>query len=96
MAQSIKIKIAGREYPFQVTSEDQEHYMRLAADDVNETLATYSQKFPDKELADKLVFVALIETMARLRFQKKAALAEQEANSLGSELKAYLESVSKK
>jgi len=95
MAQSIKIKIAGKEYPFQVTSEEMEHYMRLAAEDVNETLGTYSAKFPDKELSDKLVFVALIETIGKLKALKKADTGDRELKSLGSALQSYLDSVSK-
>lgn len=95
MAQSIKIKIAGKEYPFQVTSEEQEHYMRIAADDVNETLGNYSARFPDKELADKLVFVALIEAISKLKALKRLDTSDRELKSLGSALRSYLGSVEK-
>ena len=71
MAQSIKIKVAGKEFPFQVTSEEMEHYMRRAADDVNEVLGSYTARFPDKELEDRLVFVALIEAIDKLKALKK-------------------------
>ena len=95
MAQSIKIKVAGTEYPFQVTSEEAEHYMRLAAEDVNDTLGNYSSRFPDKELADKLVFVALIEAIGKLKALKKLDTNDRELKSLGSALRSYLDSVSK-
>ncbi|MBQ7269173.1 MAG: cell division protein ZapA [Bacteroidales bacterium] len=95
MAQSIKIKVAGKEYPFQVTSEEAEHYMRLAAEDVNDTLGNYSSRFPDKELADKLVFVALIEAIGKLKALKKLDTNDRELKSLGSALRSYLDSVSK-
>lgn len=95
MAQSIKIKIAGKEYPFQVTSEEQEHYMRLAADHVNEVLGRYTTQFPDKELADRLVFVALVEAIDKLKALKKLDTNSRELKSLGSALQSYLESVEK-
>lgn len=95
MAQSIKIKVAGKEFPFQVTSEEMEHYMRLAADDVNETLGSYTARFPDKELEDRMVFVALIEAIGKLKAMKKLDTNEKELKSLGSALQSYLESVEK-
>lgn len=95
MAQSITIKIAGKEYPFQVTSEEMEHYMRLAADHVNETLGNYSARFPDKELADKLVFVALIEAIDKLKAMKRLDTSDRELKTLGSALQSYLDSVEK-
>lgn len=95
MAQSIKIKVAGKEFPFQVTSEEMEHYMRLAADDVNETLGSYTARFPDKKLEDRMVFVALIEAIGKLKAMKKLDTNEKELKSLGSALQSYLESVEK-
>lgn len=93
MAQSIKIKIAGKEYPFQVTSQEMEHFMRLAAEDVNAMLQNYSGKFPDKEMIDKLIFVALIEAIGKLKAQKQLDTSSKALESLGSGLKAYLDSV---
>lgn len=93
MAQSIKIKIAGKEYPFQVTSQEMEHFMRLAAEDVNAMLQNYSGKFPDKEMTDKLIFVALIEAIGKLKAQKQLDTSSKALESLGSGLKAYLDSV---
>ena len=95
MAQSITIKVAGKEFPFQVTSEETEHYMRLAADNVNELLGRYTTQFPDKELADRLVFVALIEAIDKLKALKKLDTNSRELKSLGSALQSYLESVEK-
>ncbi len=95
MGQSIKIKVAGREYPFQVPTEEAEHYMRLAAEDVNEALGNYSTRFPDKELVDKLVFVAMIEAIDKLKALKKLDTSDRELRSLGGALQSYLESVTK-
>ena len=69
--------------------------MRLAAEDVNEALGNYSTRFPDKELVDKLVFVAMIEAIDKLKALKKLDTSDRELRSLGSALQSYLESVTK-
>ena len=66
MEQSITIKIAGKDYPLKATSPEMEQLMRLAADSINQKLAAYDAKFPDKTLVDKLSFVALNETVSRM------------------------------
>ena len=58
MEQSIKIKIAGVEYPLKASSPEMEQLMRLAAEAINQKLSAYDAKFPNKSLSDKLSFVA--------------------------------------
>ena len=57
--QSIKIKIAGREYPLKVNSQDHEEVVRKAADDINRMITIYQDKFPGKPLVEIMSFVAL-------------------------------------
>lgn len=95
MDQSIKIKIAGKEYPLRASSPEKEQLMRLAAEDINKMLATYDDKYPNYDLVDKLAFVALNETFSRFRYQKQLSLVKEEADGLNAELDAYLKGIDK-
>lgn len=95
MAQSIKIRIAGIEYPLMASSPQMEQMMRLAAESINQKLAAYDAKFPDKSLADKLAFVALNEAIGRLTNQKKISEASKEAERLQEEVDTYLKNIEK-
>ena len=96
MEQSITIKIAGKDYPLKANSPEMEQLMRLAAESINQKLAAYDAKFPDKTLVDKLSFVALNETVSRMSYQKRLASAGDEAKALLSRTDAYLDSIDKK
>lgn len=95
MAQSIKIKIAGKEYPLMASSPEMEQMMRLAAETISHKLAAYDAKYPDKSLTDKLAFVALNETIGRLTSQKKLADASDEARKLQEDVDSYLTNIEK-
>lgn len=95
MAQSIKIRIAGIEYPLMASSPQMEQMMRLAAESINQKLAAYDAKFPDKSLADKLAFVALNEAIGRLTNQKRYSEVSQEAEMLQEEVDTYLKNIEK-
>lgn len=95
MDQSITIRIAGNEYPLKASSPEMERLMRLAADAINQKLAAYDAKFPDKSLSDKLSFVALNESISRLICQKKLADASEEAAKLQKDVDSYLENIGK-
>lgn len=94
--QSITIKIAGKDYPLKVTSPEMEQLMRIAAETINQKLAAYDAKFPDKTLADKLAFVTLSETVSRLSYQKKISALSDEAKRMISQTDQYLNSIDKK
>ena len=96
MGQSIKIKIAGNEYPLVASSPEMERLMRLAAEAINQKLTAYDAKFPDKTLADKLSFVALNETVSRMSYQKKLSSVNEEAKAMLSRTSAYLDNIDKK
>ena len=95
MGQSIKIKIAGNEYPLVAATPEMEQLMRLAAEAINQKLTAYDAKFPNKSLSDKLSFVALNETVTRLTYQKRIADAGEEARKLQEDVESYLKSIEK-
>lgn len=95
MGQSIKIKIAGNEYPLVASSPEMERLMRLAAEAINQKLTAYDAKFPNKSLSDKLSFVALNETVSRLTYQKRLSDAGEEANALAEDVESYLKNIEK-
>lgn len=94
--QSITLRIAGKEYPLKATSPEMEQVMRIAAETINQKLAAYNAKFPDKDLQDKLAFVTLNETIARLTAQKKYSALEAAMAALDADEIAYLENTEKK
>ena len=50
MAQSIKIKIAGTEYPLMANTPEMEQFIRLAAEEINAMLGKYDARFPTSPL----------------------------------------------
>ena len=96
MDQSITIKIAGNDFSLKASSPEMEQYMRLAAEDINRRLAAYDDKYPDKQLADKLSLVALNETVSRIGALARLDALKKESDTLQSELSAYLEREMKK
>ena len=95
MGQNIKIKIAGNEYPLVASSPEMERMMRLAADAINQKLAAYDAKYPNKTLSDKLSFVALNEAVGRLAYQKRVADADAEAKKLQEDVESYIKNIEK-
>lgn len=93
MAQNIKLKILGTEYPMAVTSEEMEYAMRTAADEINKKYDTYDSKYPGKPQLDKLVLVTLNETVNRIACQMKMEALGTEASSLKDEIESYLKAV---
>ena len=93
MDQSITLRIAGKEYSLKVQSPEMEQLMRLAAENINQMLAKYDEKFPDKTIVDKLYFVTLNETVALLSTQRKLARAAEEAKALQSDIETYLDGI---
>jgi cell division protein ZapA (FtsZ GTPase activity inhibitor) len=90
MAQNIKLKIAGNEYPMVATSPEMEEAMRTAADEINRKYTSYDAKYPDKTPLDKLIIVTLNETVNRIACQKKMQQLGAEAKALQDDLEDYL------
>ena len=95
MDQSIKQKIAGKIYPLKAANPQMEQMMRIAAEDVNRTLAKLNERYPDTPLEDKLVFVAIQEAVAKLHTAKKYESLNNDVSSLSSELATYLAEIEK-
>ena len=93
--QSIKIKIAGREYPLKVNSQDHEEVVRKAAEDINKITSIYQDKFPGKSLVEILSFVALNVCTSNITLNRQMKdLVDGEA-LLAKELEGYLENIDK-
>lgn len=89
--QRIRLVIGGRAYPMEAESPEMERLLRLAAEDVNEMLAALNEKFPTTPFEDKLMIVAVRESVAKLLSQGNMQRFEDEADALGKDLAAYLE-----
>ncbi|MCQ2157582.1 MAG: cell division protein ZapA [Bacteroidales bacterium] len=88
--QNITLKIAGKEYALKAKSPEMEQIMRLAAEEINSVLSKYDEKFPDRTLADKLTFVTLNETMARLTAERRYSKLSQEVEEFANQTADYL------
>ena len=95
MEQSIKIKIADREYPLKVSSPEKEEVIRKAAADLNRKIALYQEKYPHKGMIEILSFVALNVSMTNVVLQKQIDVMTGEEEGLAKELQAYLDNIDK-
>ena len=93
MAQNIKLKIAGIEYPMVANTPEMEETMRTAAEEINRKFSSYDAKYPDKSVLDKLIIVTLNETVNRIACQKLMRQLGDEAKSLQDGLDAYLSGI---
>lgn len=93
--QSIKIKIAGREYPLKVNSQDHEEVVRKAAEDINKITAIYQDKFPGKSLVEILSFVALNVCTSNITLNRQIREIKSGEDSLAKELDGYLANIEK-
>ena len=95
MEQSIKIKIADREYPLKVSSSEKEEVIRKAAADLSKKISLYQDKYPNKGMIEILSFVALNVSMTNVVLQKQVDSANEEGEGLARELRSYLENIDK-
>ena len=95
MEQSIKIKIADREYPLKVSSPEKEEVIRKAAAELNKRISLYQDKYPNKGMIEILSFVALNVSMTNVVLQKQTEEMMAEEDMLARELKGYLENIDK-
>lgn len=93
MEQSIKIKIADREYPLKVSSPEKEEVIRKAAAELNKRISLYQDKYPNKGMIEILSFVALNVSMTNVVLQKQAEAMKAEEETLAKELQGYLENI---
>lgn len=95
MDQSITLTIDGRKYPLKVSSPEMEEVLRSAAEDIKAMLNRYTEKFPDKTLEDKLVFVTLQGTVQKISAQRKLQALSDEVSTFSSDMASYLKGIEK-
>lgn len=95
MEQSIKIRIADREYPLKVSSPEHEEVIRKAATDINKRISLYQDKYPGKSMVEILSFVALNVSMTNITLQGKIREMNEEEEKLSKELEGYLDNIDK-
>jgi cell division protein ZapA len=95
MEQSIKIKIADREYPLKVSSPEKEEVIRKAAADLNKKITLYQEKYPNKGMIEILSFVALNVSMTNVVTLKQIEAMKEGEENLAKELQGYLENMNK-
>ena len=95
MEQSIKIKIADREYPLKVSSPEKEEVIRKAAADLNKKINLYQDKYPTKGMIEILSFLALNVSMTNVVLQKQIETFNESETVLAQELQSYLENIDK-
>ncbi len=93
MNRNIKVKISTREYNITVRSDEEEQFVRSAADEVTLKEQAYMSSFPGRSLVDILSFVALNAFVGTLRYRKLVDDIAHEAHDLDEQTKSYLDSL---
>ncbi len=93
--QSITLRIAGKEYPLKAKSPEAEQVMRLAAEEINNMLSFYNTNYPDQSDFDKLVLVALGQSVGKINASRAAARLSADMDNLDDQLGGYLASIEK-
>lgn len=89
-SQKIKLKIYLKEYELTVHSPEEEKYARRAAVQVNELITQYNSLYPDKDIIDKLLFIALNQSEKKLFLENELENRNLEDQILDSKLSEYL------
>ena len=74
---SIRLKIAGKEYPMKV-KRDEEERVRLAAKIVNEKVKSYKEQFRIDDKQDLLAMTAFDGVIKRLRMENQSSGTDNE------------------
>lgn len=93
MDQNITLNIAGNQFQLKASTPEMERLMRIAAEDINKMLDRYTERYPDKKLEEKLLFVTLTQAVSRLTAQSKLNAAMADAESLANKLADYLKDI---
>ena len=93
MEQMITLSIAGRQFQLKAASPEMEQSMRFAAEDINKMLARYTERYPDKDFVEMLLFVTLTQTVSRVSTQAKLNALTAEGAKLSADLSEYLKSI---
>ena len=93
MEQNIKLEIAGRQFQLKASSPEMEQSMRYAAEDINKMLDRYTEKYPEKDFVEMLLFVTLTQTVSRFNAQRKLNSITAEHEKLVNDLSTYLNNI---
>ena len=93
MDRKITIRIAEREYIMNAPTPESEELIRLAASSINSKLSGFQAKYPGKNMADLLAFVALNESIGSTTLQRKLDSLKKEIDSLNRATDSYLDSI---
>ena len=87
--QNIKVIIAGRPYSLSVKREE-EDLVRKAAEQLNETIKSYSQSFEYKDHQDLFAMVSLQHVANAIRLENEKSFKDQEMEQKLSEIDEML------
>lgn len=93
--QSIKVKVAGREFPLKVNSPEHEEIIRKAADDIKKMTEAYQARFTDKPMAEILSLVALNVCVSNITLNRQIKDLKMGEEALAKEITGYLENIDK-
>ena len=93
MAQKITLNIANQNFTVNADTPEMESLMRFAAEDINKMLMRYDERYPNKPLLEKVIFVLLTQAVSRLQAQMKYNDVSNENDKLLGELSAYLKDI---
>ena len=93
--QSIKIRIAGREYPLKVNSPEHEEVIRKATDDIQKMIEIYQEKFPGKPMIEILSFVVLNVCTSNISLNRQLKEMKAAEGALAKELEGYIDKMDK-
>lgn len=89
-AQKISLKIYLRNFETTVSSPEEEQLTRRAASQLNEIITEYNSLYPDRDIIDKLIFIALQQSVKKLFLEKEIAKIDYEQSQMASQISEYL------
>ena len=95
MEQSIKIQIAGYNFPLKVTSTEQEENIRKSAQEINRQITAYQNRYQNKSLVEILSIMSLNVCVTNMSLSKQLKEMKDAEESLARELEGYLENIDK-
>ena len=95
MAQSIKIQIAGYEFPLKVTSQEQEEFIRKSAQEINRQITIYQSRYPNKGMVEIMAIMALNVCVTNMSMSKQLKDLKDAEADLAKEIQSYLDNIDK-
>lgn len=93
MPRKIKVKISNREYVVTVQTEEDEQFVRQAADKVTASEADFMSKYPGRGQVDVLSIIALNAFVSNFKYHKVVDGIDREVRDLEEQTKSYLDSL---